>query len=450
MDTLPTVSECVMSILSYAPTYGVQKQKETIRAFSHQLEELWQKAFSGENIVTRKTIVKKLDKHMQTFRNKVQKNRLAKANKISKRHIIKNWKSENSVLFDLLKHDVDPNLFDTDERNFYHDQLSGRRSMAISDQVDEEHDICLENQKTEDFSDCISSEDDDPHDETCSAALSTIHDNKTELFLSQTRSGKMRLTKSVKVASTQTEKLPPPTTPIRNHRNCLPDVKKAIATTSSKASITTEQARRAFQATCEVFTKDKYYLSVDDIPKEDYESDLTSPSKRKRPKSAEDYEKYKYVLPSARVINREKHLQAIQVERNCALAMLDATSEDVITIHYDTTKRRRIQGEWTSLINQMSSGKAFRLRPLSLSVENRETISDLLVEELKRLAKAGDCSAQSLWQKVTSLMTDSVSKNLKIEESIAATLNSTHVPFHLLCVSHTCVSDKGVQNHEVR
>ena len=107
-------------------------------------------------------------------------------------------------------------------------------------------------------------------------------------------------------------------------------------------------------------------MSVDDIPKEDYESDLTSPSKRKRPKSAEDYEKYKYVLPSARVINREKHLQAIQVERNCALAMLDATSEDVITVHYDTTKRRRIQGEWTSLIVQMSSGKAFRLRPLSL------------------------------------------------------------------------------------
>ena len=41
-------------------------------------------------------------------------------------------------------------------------------------------------------------------------------------------------------------------------------------------------------------------------------------------------------------------------------------------------------------------------------------------------------------------MTDSVSKNLHIEDLIAATLNSNHIPFHLLCVSHTCeVFDRG-------
>ena len=41
-------------------------------------------------------------------------------------------------------------------------------------------------------------------------------------------------------------------------------------------------------------------------------------------------------------------------------------------------------------------------------------------------------------------MTNSVSKNLHVEESVAATLNSTHIPFHLLCVSHTCeVFDRG-------
>ena len=60
------------------------------------------------------------------------------------------------------------------------------------------------------------------------------------------------------------------------------------------------------------------------------------------------------------------------------------------------------------------------------------------------MAIAGKISASSLWQKIASLVTGSVSKNLHIEDQIACTLNSTHILFHLLCVSHTCeVFDKG-------
>ena len=33
-------------------------------------------------------------------------------------------------------------------------------------------------------------------------------------------------------------------------------------------------------------------------------------------------------------------------------------------------------------------------------------------------------------------MTDSVSKNLQIGEGVAKELESSHVPFHLLCKSH--------------
>ena len=35
-------------------------------------------------------------------------------------------------------------------------------------------------------------------------------------------------------------------------------------------------------------------------------------------------------------------------------------------------------------------------------------------------------------------MIDSVAKDLLIEEPIANTLMSGHIPFHLLCVSHVC------------
>ena len=34
-------------------------------------------------------------------------------------------------------------------------------------------------------------------------------------------------------------------------------------------------------------------------------------------------------------------------------------------------------------------------------------------------------------------MTDAVSKNLKLGESVAAKLGSNHIPYHLLCKSHT-------------
>ena len=43
----------------------------------------------------------------------------------------------------------------------------------------------------------------------------------------------------------------------------------------------------------------------------------------------------------------------------------------------------------------------------------------------------------SLWENVNALMTDAVTKNLKIEDTIPEALGSTHRPLHLLCKSHT-------------
>ena len=78
--------------------------------------------------------------------------------------------------------------------------------------------------------------------------------------------------------------------------------------------------------------------------------------------------------------------------------MIDAEPDELISMHYDTTKRRRIHGDWSSLIIKMSNGngKCFRLRPLSLATETRDTIADLMVVELKRLATAGDTKAATL------------------------------------------------------
>ena len=81
------------------------------------------------------------------------------------------------------------------------------------------------------------------------------------------------------------------------------------------------------------------------------------------------------------------------------------------------------------------------LRPLFFAYEDREQLISLIVETFKRLSIAGqklNVTVQDLWSKVDAIMTDGVTKNLKVEEGVAASLNSTHIPHHVLCKSHTC------------
>ena len=64
------------------------------------------------------------------------------------------------------------------------------------------------------------------------------------------------------------------------------------------------------------------------------------------------------------------------------------------------------------------------------------------METLKRLSAAisiaenQDIPPSDLWGKIDALMTDIVTKNLNIEDSIPLALESQHHP-HLLCRSHT-------------
>ena len=46
-------------------------------------------------------------------------------------------------------------------------------------------------------------------------------------------------------------------------------------------------------------------------------------------------------------------------------------------------------------------------------------------------------TAALLWENIYALMTDSVAKNLKIELRVIEQLGSDHIPYHLLCKSHT-------------
>ena len=220
-------------------------------------------------------------------------------------------------------------------------------------------------------------------------------------------------------------------------RNFDENIKTALALSCSRAGIRIEQARKAFQTTSEVFFGVKYHLSQQDTEAEPL---------AKKPRTSSDYNsRYTNLLPSSKVIADTKHLLAIQQERNAALAILDMSDDDcVTTLHFDATSRKRINGEWSSVIIRTKDGKKFRMLLLRMAVETRDNITSLIVAALKRLSVASGADSKELWEKVSTLMTDSVAKNLHTEEQIANTLSSSHISFHLLCASHTCeVFDKG-------
>ena len=77
-------------------------------------------------------------------------------------------------------------------------------------------------------------------------------------------------------------------------------------------------------------------------------------------------------------------------------------------------------------------------------MENRKNIVALFVATLGSLALAANADRQLLWENISALMTDSVAKNLEIENLIAASLISQHIPLHMLFISHTSeVLDQG-------
>ena len=112
-------------------------------------------------------------------------------------------------------------------------------------------------------------------------------------------------------------------------------------------------------------------------------------------------------------------------------------------MHYDATTRSCVDGDWTSIVLVFSNDKEFDLRPIFMAGEDRENIINLLEETFNRMALAAsiqlkhEVTAKDLWEKVTFLATDAVSKNHKVGEGLSERLGSNHVPIHVLCKSYT-------------
>ena len=65
----------------------------------------------------------------------------------------------------------------------------------------------------------------------------------------------------------------------------------------------------------------------------------------------------------------------------------------------------------------------------------------LIVESLERLAYTASISMEKeitsqLWEQGDAFMTDSVAKNVEVENMVPQIIGSNHIPYHILCKSH--------------
>ena len=155
---------------------------------------------------------------------------------------------------------------------------------------------------------------------------------------------------------------------IRKVRNTTEDIKNTVATVSYRAGVSVPKARVAVQAVCEKLYGHKYLLQPN-LPTIEEEDDEMCEPIIKKPRNQEEYKLYKNVLPSSKTINNYKHNKALQQEIDAAKALQDKDPETKVTLHYDTTRRSRVDGEWPALIlNFISSdpekNRMINLRPL--------------------------------------------------------------------------------------
>ena len=56
-------------------------------------------------------------------------------------------------------------------------------------------------------------------------------------------------------------------------------------------------------------------------------------------------------------------MQASQVDRDADISLGSKPDDMKSVLHYDTTSRNKIDGEWPSIILSFSDGRDFELRP---------------------------------------------------------------------------------------
>ena len=445
---------------------------DVINQYSNALRGVWVRSFTIDHVQPRKVVKDKIIKVVKNYFNQVYNKAFRKSKKkkkaantnttqeipVSLRGLNKEWRVANNALLDIGK---DTTSLKGREQLFYDDQRTNRVA-RLSEEIDTEyekeqqkiHEECVQqqNQLTEETDFIYADEGLEDKEETgdpdCEYMNSTLNTSvaSADADLSMNRSGLIRKKDSGVEVACQTEN-PMPDRPMTriNLKTCTDNSKSACAKVSSSEGLSVEKSRRAVKIASKEMYNHDFYLSAKEqlLGEEGIVVELEQNEKGRVPVSAEELKTYSYVLPSARVISNTKQIQASEMESMAATTLYNKGNGIKAIVHFDTTSRSSIDGEWPSIILRFSDGEEFRLRPLFFAYEDRDQITELFVETFKRLSAAlsilenEQIEPSDLWEKIDALMTDSVSKNLGIEETIPHALGSEHHPYHLLCKSHT-------------
>ena len=451
-DMLLTIYDVAMVVFHYSKKPSSTRRKQIVQDYAVAVRNLWVKSFTENHVVHVTTVKRRIEYIMKDYEYKVRTSHSHhKSSTLRARN--RNWMNmdvpqpktkkaqwcvgcKNSSLFDIGKN-IETSVDDKGnviqgltgvEKVFYEDQ-KGERKGKLSQEIDLEF---AEEQMS--IQAAMIAEEAEREDE-----ISFINEDLEVLSQSQTESRRavpvletpLMVHKDIQVDLVR------PTEPVRLVRNSNPKILDTIAAVSSAAGVSVAKARIATREVCKRKYNDIYELEVAENP---------DSSVKKKPRKAEDYKAYAYVLPSDKSVNNFKHKKAITQEVIAAKALHSKKATTKVTLHYDTTTRSRIDGDWPSLIFNFKDddpleNRMISLRPIKFAYENRDQIISLIVETLQRLSVAASklkVSASDLWEKVDAIMTDSVTKNLKIEEGVAEALQSKHIPYHILCKSHTC------------
>lgn len=488
-DRLPTIYDASIHLKYLSPSPRAAARSSVVYQYSVALKDIWDKSFTSSYVVSLSTILRTVSRvinEYDKFSHKHSKGAGAKSvrqiNKEWREYCNRNYKdflpqekkgrpskkrkvetpstqspsnNNSSALLDI---GCSTDKLTGRERTFYLDQC-GPRKMTLSEEVDEE----FEEEKAKHDAEIAAQTQEDQSNESFSnppelREVLTSPDglSRNERHLSRTKNRATtfdQFTQTPGVLDNLDGVFIRPD--IRAIRNVDPTVKDAIATASVRCAISIPKARVAYQAIMEKRFGHRYYISAEEQRK--FEPLLSviveeeEPPQTKHVKSKDDYAAYKYVLPSNKVVASCKHEKALHQEIIAGNALGNLDTGTRVTLHFDSTSRSRIDGEWVALIlnflnDDESKCKMIPLRALFFGYEDREQIIQLVLETLRRLSVAtgNKFSAKTLWENIYAFMTDAVSKNLKVEYAVAEALGSSHIPIHLLCKSHTCeVLDKS-------
>ena len=427
-----------------------------IHQFSSELIELWQKSFGHGHNLSRTAVKNRVQKlvddyykavYVKCHRKKKQKHKkncscaTCTTSISSDRTVIRTWKEKNNELFDI---GIAMDQLEGMEKLFYEDQKSLREG-TLSNEVDTEYEDQQAMMRAVEEEQLQRDADEerfimDIEEETMNSTSTSI-DESMNLNSSINRSGLVRLAAPVMEASVQTEN-PQPDRPFlrTSSRYCTDAIKSTCAMVSSTCGVSNEMSHKIVKIVAKELYGHDLYLTPDEQFLGEQPDEAAVADENFKPKDMS------FVLPSKRTIADHKQVMASEIESEAALMLLRKECDTKVTIHFDTTSRSNIDGEWPTIITRFTkNGESteYRLRPIFFAYEDRDQITRLFVETFERLAlsvsvrEEKEISAATLWSNVDALMTDAATKNLGIEDTIPEALGSNHHPIHLLCKSHT-------------